>query len=210
MEKAPEGRFSADELAQILWSLSRGESVRFTVHGTYQSPPTAPSRRRPLPLSQIAWGVSIGLVVALGAAGVAGRLWQGPSKSTAGKGASPPASGAGAPTSPAATEPAMISFETDPPGAEVRIAGANEPLGTTPFRQAFPAPARSPAPSIEVELRLAGYETARITVSTDASQTISMSLTRIPTGAPRRPRSTGNTAAASGNLEKEATIDPFR
>jgi hypothetical protein len=207
MEKAPAGRFSADELAQILWSLSRGESVRFTVHGTYQSPPAATSRRRPLPLSQIAWGVSIGLVVALGAAGVAGRLWQRPSKTTTAKGAASSAAPAGAPLSPAVTEPAMISFETDPPGAEVRIAGATEALGTTPFRQGFPAGARS----IDVELRLAGYETARMTVSTDASQTISMSLTRAaPTGAPRRPRSTGNTGLGSGALEKEATIDPFR
>ncbi|HEY2903753.1 MAG TPA: serine/threonine-protein kinase [Polyangia bacterium] len=188
-------RFQAAQLAEIFWSLSRGQSVRFTIREDYRSPTyITPSPRKRLG-TQIAWGLGVGLTAALISAGVVSQL-RGhrprPSAATASSELAPPPAGQAA----AAPAQVTVSFDSDPAGAEVRVVGNDTVLGVTPFVHRF---VKQDHP-IEIELRAAGYETGHLTLSLSVSRTVSATLNR--SAATRR-------RTAPRELQRESTIDPF-
>jgi hypothetical protein len=218
LEKNPADRFQATQLAEIFWSLSRGQSVRFTIREGYRlSTDRSPAPRKRL-TTQIAWGLGVGLTAALLSAAVVGRLrvhsvqagaaaaLRANSASTtvpADRGAESPAvaPAPSGPPRPAATTPALvtISFDSEPSGAEARIAGSNTVLGVTPFVHRFPKNDQT----IALDLRAPGYESGRLTVSTAVSQTASLTLTKIQAVPPHGKK-------VRHGLEREVTINPFR
>jgi serine/threonine protein kinase len=231
LEKNPTDRFQAAQLAEIFWSLSRGQSVRFTIREGYRaSTDRSPPPRKRLS-TQIAWGLGVGLTAALISAAVVGRMRSrnlqagaavvagagagasdhrasaGVAPTTTGTSPSPSPSSSASTTAAAATRTAQpapalvtISFDSEPSGAEARIAGSNTVLGVTPFVHRFPKKDQT----IEVELRAAGYEGGKLTVSTAVSQTASLTLTKIPPPLPRHGK------AVRHGLEREVTINPFQ
>jgi hypothetical protein len=187
MDKQPEARFtSAAELAGIFATLSRGEAVSVAL-------PVVPGRRR--------WPIGGKLALGLGAlgalavaVGLAGRPARRASR----------VAGAQASWSPASAVAAVvtIAFESEPAGAEARLAASGELLGLTPFRRAFPRRDQS----LIVELRRAGFEPLRVAVSTASGRTVNATLA--PTKASGRAPATRTVPARRLGVEK--TIDPFR
>jgi serine/threonine-protein kinase len=203
LEKNPAERFQAAQLAEIFWSLSRGQSVRFTIREDYRSPTyITPSPRKRLG-TQIAWGLGVGLTAALISAGVVsqfrGRHGR-PNTAAARSEIAPPLAGraatsSGAAESVAAPAQVTISFDSDPPGAEVRVVGNDTILGVTPFVHRFVKQDQA----IEIELRAAGYEASHLTLSLGVSRTVSATMNR----------SVARRRAVPRELERESTIDPF-
>ena len=191
LNKNPDGRFTAAQLAEILWALSKGQSVRFSISEDYRPPtPVPPPRRRAS--VQIAWGLGIGLTAALiGAAGV-GHLRD----RLLGTADEPEAVAATPIPESAPATPALvtISIDSEPPGAQARLVGSDEVLGVTPFVHQFPKDDRL----VDVELRARGYEVARISVSTAVSGSAGATLVKRPS------------AARSRTVARDSTIDPFQ
>lgn len=205
LDKSPDYRFTAAQLAEILWALSRGQSVRFSIHESYQPPVYLPPARKRLSV-QIAWGIGVGLTAALVSAGVVGHLRghrRHPQLPPVAEDAvqAPMAPGAPPATAPTETPPpapaiVTISIDSDPAGAEARLAGTETVLGMTPLVQQFPRNDRT----VEIELRARGYEVGHLSVSTAVSGAASATLIRRPAASPR-PR--------PNTVTREATIDPF-
>jgi serine/threonine protein kinase len=206
LAKDPADRFpSAGQLAEIFAGLARGEAVEFTAMSSYLGRrPLAPGGTRRALLRGV---LGVGAGVSLGALGVllVGRLrgrMRGPARvlsiEEAPPRAAPPPPPPAAPVEPAQPGEVMLTFESEPPGAEARLAGQREPLGVTPFRRAFP---RGDA-DVAVELTRPGYEPARISTRTATSRTISVTLRALP---PAR-----RTRRPVHRIGAETTIDPFR
>jgi len=181
MAKEPLDRFSsAAELATKLAALGRGELVTIVTAAT----PLGRARRlRPIALVGAA---------ALGVLVVAGVLVE---HGLSRPGTTAPAPGAA--VARAAPAPFVtLTFESEPPGAEVRLVSEGRLLGLTPFRHAFP---RRDA-TLVVEIARAGYAPVRLEVSTAAPRTVSATLSRAPKPSRR---------ARARHLGSEKTIDPF-
>ena len=184
MAKQPLDRFSsAAELAETFRALARGEIVPIVTAATLLRRP----RRGGLALSAVA-ALAVVAIVA-GRAALRGSAH-----------VSPPAAPA-AVARPAAPAFVTLSFESDPAGAEVRVAADGTLLGVTPFRRAFPRREGT----LLVELARAGYAPVRLPISMAAGRTISATLVRASRGAHARRA----TAAAARPLGSEKTIDPF-
>jgi hypothetical protein len=204
LEKGPGDRFTAAKLAVILWALSKGESVRFSIRESYRLPSISPRPRKRLGV-QIAWGLGVGLTAALISAGVVGHLRGQPARpvpvgtpaATAESAPAPAAAPAVAPSPATVT----ISIDSEPTGAEARLAGSAAVLGTTPFVHQFPKADRL----AEIELRARGYEVGHLRVSTAVSGAASATLIRSHPGV-NRPAAPGR----PGSVAREATIDPFQ
>ncbi|HET6280291.1 MAG TPA: serine/threonine-protein kinase, partial [Polyangia bacterium] len=209
LDKDPEARFSsAAQLAEIFGRLGRGEPVQFTATDTYLGARRSRHMAVRRTAARLGLGLGVGLALSLLTGILVARLNKGGAKP-----AVESVAGAGSGTRSAATAPdrgdrsaagalgpseaVTVVFESDPPGAEARIVGATAPLGVTPFQRQFP---RSPAP-LDVELTLAGYESARVTTTAGVSRTLNVKLTKTSAAFPRRTRPT---------IDKETTIDPFR
>jgi serine/threonine-protein kinase len=207
LEKNPAARFgSAREVKERLEQVQRGLDP-----GTAGPPVEAPG-----PPADLRWLVAAAaaLLVPVGLA-VAVLSSRPPARAT------PVAAAAPAPFMPSvvpigARGGVALTFESDPPGAEVIQADADVPLGTTPFRMTFP---RGKEP-LEIEARLPGYPPVRQTVSLKTDATISLRLARPPgprpRGAPPRasepaPVRPVDPAPASRpkRLQREGTLDPF-
>ena len=209
LEKSAADRFQAVELAEIFWALARGQGVRFSIRGSYRSPTyTAPARKRLG--GQIAWGLGVSLAAALVSAGVVSQLRDQRGHAGALAGSQAASAPGHAPAPPQAIDPAAdrklpappahvtIAFNSDPAGAEARIAGSDTVLGVTPFVHQFPKEPRT----VEIELSAPGFETDHLTLSTEVSRTVSVNLTKVPPV--RRVRT------SPPELEREGTIDPFQ
>jgi serine/threonine-protein kinase len=185
MAKDPAARFSsAGELAATFAALGRGELPAVT------SVTAARERRRRLPRAAVALAA---LALASGAAAIALR-------SRAPETSAPVAAPSRPPAAPAPTA-ASVTFDSVPPGAEVRDVASGELLGVTPFRRAF-APG---APAVEVELVSEGFVPARRTVTAD-TRVVRAELVAAPTR--RSTRLQAKRPARPLGVEK--TIDPFR
>jgi serine/threonine-protein kinase len=127
-----------------------------------------------------------------------------------------------APGPPVVVAPAarvVLSFQSDPPGAETRRAGSRELLGVTPFVEVFPA-----GEEVEFEMRKAGYEPARFRVALVSDATVGGPLhklrgrPRLPSEKPGAPAATARPAAPATNarpadkprVNREETLNPFR
>jgi serine/threonine protein kinase len=204
MEKSPDDRFTAAKLAEILWALSKGEKVRFSIRDSYRLPSIGPPPRKRIGV-QVAWGLGVGITAALISAAVVGHVHNRPARPAADlPGAAAAVTSAEAPATaagdaPAKSAPALvtISIDSEPPGAEARVAGSDTVLGTTPFVHQFP----KQDGLLEIELRARGYEASRLSVTTAASGTASATLIKRQPPAVRPHR---------GPVTRDATIDPFQ
>jgi serine/threonine protein kinase len=192
MAKRPADRFAfAAGLSATFASLARGESIPIS---------TGVPRLTPRRLGRSFWRAATAALAALALAWFcASRLGRGPR--VAPRAPRVPAQVSGAPaattTSEASTALVTIVFETEPAGAEVRLAREGELLGVTPFRRAFPRR----DDELLLEVSLARYEPARLAVSTRTARTLSVTLARRAPPPPRK---------GSHRLGSEKTIDPFR
>jgi serine/threonine-protein kinase len=191
MAKEPASRFtSAAELATIFAALGRGEL------------PVVPSvtvlreRRTRFP-RLVAGAVGVALAAGLAAVVVVER-GRAPAV-TAPVEAAAPGTGTGARPPSLAT----VAFESEPAGAEVRLANTGELLGVTPFRRAFARGADVPEPVVEIAHE--GFVPARATVPTAEGATVRVVLTRAPEVPPKPMR-----RRAPRRLDIEKTLDPFR
>ena len=218
LEKDPASRFpSAAPLARMFDDLARGGEVAFTGIGGYLArEPAAPAPARP-EWARGAAGVGIGVLLALGV-GVTVAHLSAPGRTPAPAARPPstqvaaPAPAAAAPTPPGAVAPpgqVTLSFESDPPGAEVFLddGGRLDRLGITPFRRAFPR-GKGVVP---FEIRLAGHTSMRVPTPMTSSRAINVTL-------PHRPPPRRSGAPGAGNRQdqdqvndqREGTINPFR
>jgi serine/threonine-protein kinase len=212
LEKDPGARFpSAGQLAEMFNALTRGEPVQFTAMASY-----AQAWPRHAAVRRTAKRVAVGAGLGLGLSALAWAMFGGSSEGPPPRAASAPVA-APAPVPAVAVEPlpppaqAVITFETEPPGAEARLAGHAELLGLTPFQRAFPTSDEQ----VAVEMSLDGYEPVRVNVAPNSSRTVSVALTRAPPPHRARPpvssasrRPPGAPRLPGGATEK--TIDPFR
>ena len=185
LEKDPAARFpSAAPLGRMFDDLARGGDVAFTGIGGYMNrrstDGTAPPR---LEVVRAASGVGIGLLLAL-VTGAAVAHLSGSHRSSS-RAAHPSLPHGGIGTTSAAVAPSSgqitLTFESDPPGAEVFVeeAGRARRLGITPFERRFP---RSGA-IVPFEIQLAGHASMRVPTPMMSSRAISVTLLR---EAPRR------------------------
>jgi eukaryotic-like serine/threonine-protein kinase len=179
MDKRPSARFSsAAELAGIFAALARGETVSVA-----RTVAARPRHRLALGL-----GVVAALAAAVGLAGLPGHH-------------SPRVSGMPAlPT--AAADLVTIAVESEPAGAEARLAGSGELLGLTPFRRAFPRKNQD----LLVELKHTGFEPVSVVVSIASDRIVNATLA--PKNGSRR--AAPIRTARPRRLGAEKTIDPFR
>jgi serine/threonine-protein kinase len=219
LDKDPAARFSsAAQLAEIFEGLARGDDVQFTPVGSYArawKPPPAAWQRS---LTRVGIGLSAGVLLSIAGGLVMSR---GRHEPVPGAGA-PVAAAAAAPPAGVAPAPALpvevkLSFESDPPGAEARIVGQAQPLGTTPFQRAF---RRSDQP-LQIELRRAGYEPLHVATTAEVSRTVNVTLTRAapraaapspahgPSPGGRRAARGVHTPVARAQGDREATLNPF-
>jgi serine/threonine-protein kinase len=215
LAKDPADRFpSAGQLTEILDAVVRGEPVQFTAMDTYLKPWRLHRRSLKRTLARLGVGVGIGLALSVAVGLLFSDVWRdapsapGPSAGAPTPAGEQPAVAGGqapAPSSASAPAPARqvtLSFESDPPGAEARIVGEEETLGTTPFETSV-TPREEP---LQLELRMEGYEPVRISTPTDVSRTVSVMLKKeAPAAAGRRQR-----PATRGVIGKDETINPFR
>ncbi|HVR63365.1 MAG TPA: serine/threonine-protein kinase [Polyangia bacterium] len=193
--KNPDDRFTASQLAELLWALSKGRSVRFSISEDYRPPTPGPPARRRASV-QIAWGLGIGLSAALIGAAVVGHVRRPVEPAEAPAVAAVPAGAESAldGAKPAAPALVTISIESEPPGAQARLAGSDTVLGVTPFVHQFPKEDRL----VDIELRARGYDVGRLSVSTAVSSNASATLVKHPS------------AARSRAVARDSTIDPFQ
>jgi serine/threonine protein kinase len=182
LAKEPHARFgSAAELRTIFQRLAGGE---------LEIPGLLVARRPP-----ISWGLWLGGLALLAAAGVAGTLaWrarprpaQEPATSRATRPAIVPL------PAPETTRTVSLSFVSHPPGAEVRRVDTGELVGVTPFERKE----KATGAEVEYDVRLPGYlpRRERVTLTADAPlRTIGGPLHRAP--GPRR-------------RSRNATLNPF-
>jgi serine/threonine-protein kinase len=193
MAKEPLDRFSsARELGAKLAALARGESVSIVTSTTLRG---RPRRLRTIALATAGALAVLGLGSFLVERGLS-RL-----TSRAGVAVSAPA----APPRPAAAPFVILTFESEPAGAEARLAPAGALLGVTPFRRAFP---RSTTP-IVVELARPGYTPVRLEVSTAAPRAVSATLAKARPRPLDHATSRSRSHRRSEHLGSEKTIDPF-
>ncbi len=110
---------------------------------------------------------------------------------------------------PAAPATVTISIDSEPAGAEARLAGSDTALGTTPLVHQFPRDERL----VEIELRARGYEVGHLRVSTAVSNAASATLIKSRPAASRPPANRapaqGRPTRSGSSIAREATIDPF-
>lgn len=182
---------SAAELGATLAALGRGEIVPIVTGAT--------SLRRPRGRR------TLGLVAAgaLGLAAIACAF-------LARRGAAPatPVVVTPAPVAaPAPAPPAFVTlvFDSEPAGAEVRLATDGTLLGVTPFRHVFPRG----SDRIAVEFARAAYEPVRLEVQAAAPRSVSVRLSPVaalPASRAGKPRPAHR---ARGHLGSEKTLNPF-
>jgi eukaryotic-like serine/threonine-protein kinase len=114
---------------------------------------------------------------------------------------SSPAGPAIVPLAPPAAAKVALSFESDPPEAEVRRVGHSEMLGLTPFVQIFPAEVGTAV----FEMRRPGYAPARFEVALTRDATVGGPLRKL---VPRQVRSRAP-AGPSAPANRESTLNPF-
>jgi hypothetical protein len=230
LEKDPAARFpSAAPLARIFDDLARGGEVAFTGIGGYLARGPAGPAPATRELARGAAGVGIGVLLALGA-GVAvahlrapGRILVAAADPTsthvepAGSAPAHKVSPAPARAAAAAAAEVTLSFESDPPGAEVFMddGGRLDRLGTTPFRRNLPRGERV----VRFEIQLAGHTSMRVPTSLTSSRAINVTLPHAPsrrTGGPAaeyHKNGRENERQAQPEEERgdgrEKTIDPF-
>src|SRR5262249_3344611 len=142
LEKDPAARFpSAAQLADIFAALGRGEPVQFTAMDSYaQAWPRRKSVRRLAVKVGIAVGVGLAVAgLALAIMGGARSARHAELSPSAARSASA-AAAASAPESPKVEEISeiVVTFESEPAGAQARLVGHDELLGLTPFQRSFP------------------------------------------------------------------------
>ncbi|HVR02048.1 MAG TPA: serine/threonine-protein kinase [Polyangia bacterium] len=194
MAKEPVDRFSsAAELGAKLSALSRGEAVSIVTGAT------SLGRARRLPLRALGVAAALGGLVLAGV--LVARGWSHPSGR-----AEALASRAAPAVTNAAAPFVTLTFESEPAGAEARLASDGALLGLTPFRRAFPRRAGT----VLVDVAHADHETVRLEVSTAATRTVRVILAPLAPRAPL-PRPAARAAAPRGGdpLGSEKTIDPF-
>ncbi|HVX96897.1 MAG TPA: serine/threonine-protein kinase [Polyangia bacterium] len=179
---------SAAELGATLAALGRGEIVPIVTGATSLR---RPRRRRAVVLAAVG--------VVLGGAAIAGASAL----------LSPRGTELGAPvaTAPApAPAPAFVTlaFDSEPPGAEVRLVSDGTLLGLTPFRHAFP---RGNDP-IAVEFARAAFEPVRLDVRAAAPRSVSVRLSPVA-ALPDRAGTPRPAHRARGHLGSEKTLNPF-
>jgi len=214
MEKDPASRFpSAAPLARMFDDLAGGGEVAFTGIGSYlaREPAQPAPRRRELARGTV--GVAIGVLLALGAGLTIAHLRASrpPEGATSDPTANANATAAPAAPPPPAPAPATtlatevtLSFESDPPGAEVFIdqGGRLDRLGITPFRRTFPRDERV----VPFEIQLAGHTSMRVPTPLTSSRAINVTLPYQP---PKPARRTGAAAPVKRDGERGRTLDPF-
>jgi len=151
--------------------MSVNESATVVSENKAPIPPPAPARKSRLPLI-LAMGLIIGLL-ATGAVLLYQMRQQGPKPKTQ----PTPTTGTGAPVTttttqptptpapektPPASKPAPVKWhiESEPSGAEIYRVEGNKLEGHTPFRSEQPPESGQ----IEIELRLSGYQSAKLTL----------------------------------------------
>lgn len=166
LAKAPDARWSsADELRAIFERLARAEAVVLTSDG---------KERRPVPR----WAIGAGATAAIALA-VALFASLGKSETTQPVAARQGEPGRGIVIEPLRADPVatvVITFESRPKGAETWRVDKGELLGITPFHWSFPAH----GPPIQVEMRLPGHVTRRVSVPLSANDTVLAELSPAP------------------------------
>ncbi len=189
LEKSPADRYgSAADVKDVLDRLARGETVEVQVR--------LPTRANAFPKSRGAWinallGIGGPLVVAV----LLMALW--PEKPE------PP------PTRPAAPSTVVFGFESEPMGAEVRLAGNSALLGLTPFRQEFQRDGRKH----RFEMRLTGHATETFELEASVDTTANRRLSKLLPPPPELPPPLRAAAVKPGPKPKPRrsayTVDPF-
>jgi serine/threonine-protein kinase len=208
LEKDPAARFpSAGQLAEVFGSLVRGEPVQFTAMEAYAQAWPRSTRTRTV-LTRMGLAAGVAFAVAALVVVLSGKLHgeHRPAVSTPFPVApAPPVVAPPSGSALAAAEAAevAITFESEPEGAEARLAGHDELLGRTPFQRVFP----SGDEPLAVEIRREGYEPVRLTVPTGSSRTVNVALTRVLPA--HRHGEASSQRKPPGARTEETTIDPF-
>ncbi len=213
MAKDPGQRFaSAAELRSLFDAVARGEPV--SVPGMVPAPLSLiTSRLARVPRWALVGGGALVLGVAIG-----GLLMRGPGSASAPQRVKP---ASGVPAAAALGQPSfeplpppkrlLLRFESEPPGAETRRVGESQLLGVTPFHQTF----RADGTEATFEMRLAGHQTRRDTVTLSQDASIGGPLRALAAGpGAGRPgakraqpgQKSGKPGQKSG---KNATLNPF-
>jgi serine/threonine protein kinase len=215
LQKDPAGRFpSAERLARLLQELSRGGEIAFTGIGGYLADQQRTVRARDRDEAiRAGLGLGLGLLLALGAGAGISHLRH--------KGAAPVVVSAPAltlphvspvPPAPPVSLRVTLLFESDPPGAEVRMVhgdtGDAEALGTTPFRRTI---ARG-SDEVTFDIHLDGYDTMRVPTPATSDRTINVSLNRSPPAraAARKAKAARAAKTAGSDNPRAADAKPVR
>ena len=201
LEKDPAARFpAAAQLARMFDDLARGGDVAFSGFSSYLA---AARRSEAVPLAgrevgRAAVGLGIGLALAL-ATGVALPHLRRPDRAAMPTSARltlaaphPAPAPEGAAPQPTSHSEVTLSFESEPPGAVVRVAGGGEPLGITPLQKTV---ARR-GEVLLFEISRAGYDSMRVPTPATSSRVINVTLTR--TVPPRREKTPASPARPLG------------
>jgi serine/threonine-protein kinase len=177
MEKDPAARFpSAAPLARMFDDLGRGGEVAFTGIGGYLARrPSARARQR-RELARAVGGITVGMVLALVLGGEIMHLHaQARAREAANARAARIAAAAATPAPAPAPAQVTLTFESDPPGAEVfaGVGQSRQRLGTTPFERAF----RRRAEVVTFEFVLPDHEPMHVPTPLTSDRTISATLT---------------------------------
>ena len=207
LEKAPAGRFnSAERLGRLFQELARGGDIAFTGIGRHLADQQRSVRARNRDEAlRATMGLGLGLLLALGAgAGIAHlRHHDRPAVVLP----APLPTSASPPEPPPLPLPTNVNllFESDPPGAEVRLVHADsaegEVLGTTPVRRSL---ARS-TEDLTFEVRLPGYDTMRVPTPATTDRTVNVSLKRSPPPRAARTAPKATTKTTTKTATKTAT-----
>jgi serine/threonine-protein kinase len=200
LEKDPERRpQSMEAVAAAIRDIGLSESVQCESVSLEQPVPKIPARR-----SYRLTGIVAALLVLIGLAiGAAFLLDSQDARSRT----APPAGG-----TPTAAAPVSISFESQPPGAAILVAGQQQPLGVTPLRASFGRAQRQQ----QFELNLAGYAPEHVTLGLDRDGQVSIVLRRTnPEGKPPQPEpgkpKPNQLPHKPGKAEiMDGTVDPFK
>lgn len=202
--KDPDGRYSsAAELRDLFDKLSGDEPVPIPLaaDGAPPKPRRPLSRRLRMGILLGAAAAAMGIVVLL-SGGENPAPPHGPSSSTTPFTANTTKKPGMAPLAP--PRAVVITFESQPPGAETRRVGQPELLGLTPFHQTF----QSDGSEAAFEMRLNGHAPARYTVILDADSTVRGKLERLAHPRARRPAASAK-GLAPDLVKRSATLNPF-